>query len=52
MVEHPFSNDVNLKVAVAEAGLSIEGGTVLIPLDVTTSGGVQRLMVTVMIAPG
>lgn len=41
------------QVIVAEEGVRVEGGRVLIPLDVSTSDGVQqRLMVTVMVAPG
>ena len=41
-----------LQVTVAEAGVSIEGGTVRIPLDVCQAGGVQRLVLTVAIGPG
>jgi uncharacterized protein len=41
------------QVVVAEEGVRVEGGKVLIPLEVSTSDGVrQRLMVTVMVAPG
>jgi uncharacterized protein len=41
------------QVVVVEEGVRVEGGKVLIPLEVTTPDGVrQRLMVTVMVAPG
>ena len=41
------------QVVVAEEGVRVEGGKVLIPLDVSTSDGVgQRLVVTVIEAPG
>lgn len=52
IAEIPFSNDLDLRVAVADSGLAIDGGTVRIPLEVVTPGGVQRLVVTILIAPG
>lgn len=41
-----------LRVSVAETGVSVEEGTVRIPLEVAHPSGVQRLVVTVMVAPG
>lgn len=41
-----------LQVSVAEAGVSVEGGTVRIPLDVIQESGIQRLVLTVAIGPG
>lgn len=41
-----------LQIRVAEAGVTVEGGTVRIPLDVTQAGGVQSLVLTVAIGPG
>ncbi|MBI2354640.1 MAG: hypothetical protein HYV06_06355 [Deltaproteobacteria bacterium] len=41
-----------LRVSVAETGVSVEEGTVRIPLEIAHSSGVQRLVVTVMVAPG
>jgi uncharacterized protein len=41
------------QVVVEEEGVRVEGGRVLIPLEVSMSDGVrQRLMVTVLVAPG
>jgi len=37
------------RVVVAEEGLTIDGGTVRIPLDVSAFGGVRRLVVTVSV---
>jgi signal recognition particle receptor subunit beta len=39
------------EVAVSEEGVRVEGGTVIIPLAVSSPHGVQRLTVTVMVAP-
>jgi signal recognition particle receptor subunit beta len=39
------------QVAVSEEGVRVEAGTVIIPLAVTSPQGVQRLTVTVMVAP-
>ncbi|MFA7061475.1 MAG: ADP-ribosylation factor-like protein [Pedobacter sp.] len=41
-----------LRITVGEAGVSVEGGKVRIPLDVTQAGGIQRLVLTVAIGPG
>ena len=41
-----------LQLNVGEAGVSMEGGMVRIPLDVTQAGCVQRLVLTVAIGPG
>ena len=41
-----------LQLTVGEAGVSMEGGMVRIPLDITQAGGVQRLVLTVAIGPG
>ena len=40
-----------LQITVGETGVSIEGSTVRIPLDINQSGGVQRLVLTVAIGP-
>jgi len=40
-----------LQINVGEAGVSVDGGTVRIRLDVTQAGGVQRLVLTVAIGP-
>lgn len=41
-----------IQINVADAGVSIEGGTVRIPLDISQAGDVRRLVLTVAIAPG
>lgn len=48
---NPAAADGGLRIAVADAGVSLDGCTVRIPLDVTQAGGVQRLVLTVAIAP-
>lgn len=45
-------DEAALRVTVAKGGVSIEGGTVRIPLDVAQPGGAQRLVVTVTVGPG
>lgn len=46
------ADEADRKVVIAEEGLTIEGGTVRIPLEVEAAGGVRRLVVTVTVAPG
>jgi signal recognition particle receptor subunit beta len=41
-----------LRITVGEAGVSVEGSKVRIPLDVAQAGGIQRLVLTVAIGPG
>jgi len=48
----PIAGEALVTVAVDETGLRVEGGAVRIPLEVATSRGMQRLVVTVMVAPG
>lgn len=45
-------DEAQRKVVIAEEGLTIEGGTVRIPLEVEADGGVRRLVVTVSVAAG
>jgi hypothetical protein len=39
------------QVSMTRDGVRVEAGTVVIPLEVSSSQGVQRLTVTVMVAP-
>lgn len=38
-------------VAIAEGGVRVEGGSIRIPLEVSSAGGVQRLTISVTVAP-
>lgn len=46
------ANEGLLQVKLAADGISSEGGTVRIPLEIEQPGGVRRLTVTVSIGPG
>jgi hypothetical protein len=47
-----LADAILLQVKLAGDGVSTEGDTVRIPLEIARPGGVQRLMVTVTVGPG
>lgn len=46
------AGDAGLRVSVAETGVSVEEGSLRIPLEVAYPGGMRRLVVTVSVAQG